>query len=140
MRKLHFILTEASQFRNKHFEQPHYRKPSDGNINYTFSNAVWIRGLSSSSPHSWTHCWWMWCGRHSGGHWLSMKNLRIDLSTCKIALLYIAHSPLIYGNTPIFHLHNCIETDNMQQSQRCNRRSKSFCICIRNLHYLGSLL
>ena len=37
---------------------------------------MWICGLSSSSPHPWAHCWWMWCSSNSIGHWLAMENLQ----------------------------------------------------------------
>ena len=45
-------------------------------VTYTFSNAVWIRGLSSSGPHPWSHCWWMRRCSNCTGNWLPMENLQ----------------------------------------------------------------
>ena len=43
---------------------------------HPFSDAVGICSLSSSCPHSRTHCWWLWSSRNCRRHGLPMKSLQ----------------------------------------------------------------
>lgn len=59
---------------------------------HPFSDAMGICSLSSSCPHSRTHCWWLWSSRNCSRHGLSMKSLQKLYISLRQKKCYLANN------------------------------------------------